>query len=74
MGGLGFPVILECLRARFRWRKLPLHAKLVLTVTAGLIAFGTLAILALEWDNPRTLDGGLTVWQKLYNSLSLIHI
>ena len=69
VGGLGFPVILECLRARFRWRKLPLHAKLVLTVTAGLIAFGTLAILALEWDNPRTLDGGLTVWQKLYNSL-----
>ena len=69
VGGLGFPVILECLRARFRWRKLPLHAKLVLTVTAGLIAFGTLSILALEWDNPRTLDGGLTVWQKLYNSL-----
>ena len=69
LGGLGFPVILECLRARFRWRKLPLHAKLVLTVTAGLIAFGTLSILALEWDNPRTLDGGLTVWQKLYNSL-----
>ena len=67
--GLGFPVILECLRARFRWRKLPLHAKLVLTVTAGLIAFGTLSILALEWVNPRTLDGGLTVWQKLYNSL-----
>ena len=59
LGGLGFPVILECLRARFRWRKLPLHAKLVLTVTAGLIAFG----------NPRTLGGGLTVWQKLYNSL-----
>ena len=51
LGGLGFPVILECLRARFRWRKLPLHAKLVLTVTAGLIAFGTLSILALEWDN-----------------------
>ena len=69
LGGLGFPVILECLRARFRWRKLPLHAKLVLTVTAGLIAFGTLSILALEWDNPRTLGGGLTVWQKLYNSL-----
>ena len=69
VGGLGFPVILECLNARFRWRKLPLHAKLVLAVTAGLIAFGMLSILALEWDNPRTLGGGLTVWQKLYNSL-----
>ena len=34
VGGLGFPVILECLRARFRWRKLPLHAKLVLAVDA----------------------------------------
>lgn len=69
VGGLGFPVILECLNAHFRWRKLPLHAKLVLAVTAGLIAFGMLSILALEWDNPRTLGGGLTVWQKLYNSL-----
>lgn len=69
LGGLGFPVILECVRSRFRWRKLAVHAKLVLTVTAGLILCGTAFTLALEWNNPATLGDGLTVPQKLYNSL-----
>jgi trk system potassium uptake protein TrkH len=31
------------------------HTKLVLTVTAVLLAAGTLAILTLEWTNPKTL-------------------
>lgn len=67
LGGLGFPVILECLSTRFRWRRLSVHARLVLVTTGGLLAFGTLSILALEWSNPATLGGGLNAWQKVYN-------
>ena len=55
VGGLGFPVILECLRARFRWRKLPLHAKLVLAVTAGLIVLCGGLVSCQERTQPVTL-------------------
>ena len=41
-----------------------IHTKLVLTVTAFLLATGTLAILVLEWGNPRTL-GSLGFGEKL---------
>lgn len=56
IGGIGFPVILELRRVRRlprgeRWQRLHLHAKLMLLGTAGLLAFGTLAILGLEWQN-----------------------
>jgi trk system potassium uptake protein TrkH len=40
------------------------HTKLVLTVTACLLAGGTLAILLLEWGNPKTL-GPLGFGEKL---------
>ncbi len=69
LGGLGFSVLLECLHFRFRFRKLSLHAKLVLSITGVLVSSLTLMMLALEWGNPRTLDsGGLNAWEKLLNS------
>ena len=40
------------------------HTKLVLAVTASLLAGGTLGILALEWTNPKTL-GPLGFGEKL---------
>lgn len=67
LGGLGFSVLMECLHHRFRWRAFSLHAKLVLTVTGSLLAFGTGMTLLLEWGNPDTLSG-LSFPEKLANS------
>lgn len=58
LGGLGFSVISECVHLRRDQHKLSLHAKLVLTLTASLLALGTILILALEWSNPATLGNG----------------
>lgn len=67
-GGLGFPVwwdIVKCVKEIVRDRKtvghsvrrLTLHSKLALLVTAGLIVVGTVGIFLLEKDNPGTLLG-----------------
>jgi trk system potassium uptake protein TrkH len=61
VGGLGFLVNMELrdqAALRLRGRHAPLlslHARLVLVVTAALLAGGALVILFLEWDN--TLSG-----------------
>jgi len=61
LGGLGFPVVDEILRRirdRFAGRvppRLSLHSRVVLLMSALLVAAGTLAFLVLEWN--RTLDG-----------------
>lgn len=55
LGGLGFAVISEVLARRWHWRRLSLHAKLVLLLTGGLLLVGTAAFLLLEWHNPATL-------------------
>lgn len=65
-GGLGFIVHLN-LWSRFRQgRRFPLtlHSRIVLMVTGGLLAFGTLMVLGLEWSNPQTL-GPLALPGKL---------
>ena len=53
-GGIGFVVLTELGRWRRRAR-LSVHARLVLTMTAVLLALGTAVILVLERGNPRTL-------------------
>ena len=64
-GGLGFFVLSGLLRLRKRTAVgMSVHTKLVLTVTACLLAGGTLVILALEWANPNTL-GPLGFGEKL---------
>lgn len=55
LGGLGFIVISDLLDYP-RSRKLTLHSKVVLSVSFGLIVFGMLVILALEYTNPATLQ------------------
>lgn len=68
-GGLGFSVINDTLHNRFRFHRLMLHTKLVLTITLALLAAGTLLILALEWDNPATLGNpDLNFGEKLLNA------
>ena len=53
-GGLGFPVMMDLKRNwngpwSDRWRRLHLHSKLMLLGTAGLVTFGTISFLALDW-------------------------
>ncbi len=47
-GGIGFLVIQEMRRHRLKWRKYSMHAKAVITMTAGLIAAGTVLIKLTE--------------------------
>lgn len=47
-GGIGFLVIRELIEKRLCWRKLSMHAKVVLMVSAALIAIGTLLIKLTE--------------------------
>jgi len=64
-GGLGFFVLSGLLGLRKRTAvSMSIHTKLVLAVTGSLLAAGTLAILALEWGNPKTL-APLGVGEKL---------
>ncbi|HRX57610.1 MAG TPA: potassium transporter TrkG [Eubacteriales bacterium] len=67
VGGLGFTVLINVYRKR-RFKKLRLHAKLVLVGTLILIVFGTLVFLLIEYDNPETI-GGMPFFQKLLNAL-----
>ena len=63
LGGIGFIVISDILKAR----KLSLHSKLVITTTAILLIIGTLAVLFLEYSNPKTL-GPLSIGHKILAS------
>ena len=47
-GGIGFLVIRELLKERFRWRRLSMHTKVVLAVSGALIAAGTLLLKLTE--------------------------
>ena len=66
VGGLGFLVWEELARVR-KFRNFSVYAKLVLLMTAGVLAVGTVVILCLEWDNPATF-GNMPLWQKLMNA------
>lgn len=54
-GGLGFFVWAELLSRHRRTVKLSVHTRLVLAATGALLVGGTVLLLALEWNNPRTL-------------------
>lgn len=54
-GGLGFPVWLDLRREGLHAARWTLHTKLVVMVTVALLAIGTVAFTAFEWDNPETL-------------------
>ena len=53
-GGLGFVVLTEVGRVR-RFRRFSAHTRLVLTLTAGLIASTAALVWLIERNNPRTL-------------------
>lgn len=64
LGGLGYPVLFQ-LRREFRK---PMHwtmnTRLVLFMTALLLALGFLAFLIFEWTNSQTL-GGYNLWERI---------
>ena len=67
LGGLGYAIVEDVLRAR-RWQRLALETKIVVLTTIALIVVGAVVIAVLEWDNPRTL-GLLTIDQRILNSV-----
>ena len=78
VGGIGFFVWWDVLDASARmkterfsirgfWRKLSLHAKLVITITAVLILTGALFILIMDFNNPKSL-GPLPFHEKVMAS------
>lgn len=56
LGGLGFPVLVDLSRYR-RERRLSVHTRLVLIVSAGLVVVGVGSVALMEWSNPGTLGG-----------------
>ncbi|MBO6108899.1 MAG: potassium transporter TrkH [Eubacterium sp.] len=73
-GGIGYVVWFELgytdliKRRRERRHGSREHTKVVLMVTAVLIAIGTVFTLILEWDNPGTI-GNMSVSEKVCNSM-----
>lgn len=52
LGGLGFYVWKDLLDKQFTWKKLSLQSKLVLSVSGGLLLFGTVALMITEYAGP----------------------
>ena len=65
IGGLGF-LAWENIARKRSLRKFSVYTKLVLLITAALLAVGWAGTCLLEWNNPETL-GGMTVGEKLLN-------
>lgn len=55
IGGIGFLVINDMLAVKFSWKKLHLHSKIALTMTAVLVVLGTALIFVFEQNH--TLKG-----------------
>lgn len=66
-GGIGFVVISDLAEYRNK-RKLSLHSKVVLSITALLIIGGALVIFVFEFSNPKTL-GSLNWGGKIFSAL-----
>ncbi len=62
LGGIGFVVILEVIEKK-RFSKFSLHTKLVLTITAVLLASSFILFFILEYSNPSTI-GEYTLGEK----------
>lgn len=66
-GGIGFIVLSDLIDYR-KQRRLSLHSKVVLSMTAALLAVGFIVILIFEFTNPRTL-GSLNWGGKFFGAL-----
>ena len=70
IGGLGFSVLFDLKNARFRFKKLALHSKLVLIFSAILTFGGGILFLLFEFTNPQTLsDPEMLPYMRPVNAL-----
>ena len=51
LGGIGFLVIRDLLKNKFKWKKLSMHTKVVLLMSAVLLVMGTLLLKLSEGNN-----------------------
>ncbi|MGL5440659.1 MAG: TrkH family potassium uptake protein [Filifactoraceae bacterium] len=67
VGGLGFTVLFDIIKKK-KIRRLNMHSKLVLSVTAFLILVGAIFFFIMEWKNPSTM-GNMSMTDKVVASL-----
>ena len=67
LGGIGFPVIIDIIKAK-KFKKLTIHSKIVLITTGLVTLISVLLILLVEFNNPDTL-GDLALVDKIVASL-----
>lgn len=73
LGSLGFPVMSDLLRNKFRFRKLRVNSKLVLVSTAALTVVGTAGFAFFEQGNLATigkLPPMTQFWASLFQSIT----
>lgn len=66
LGGLGFSVYTDLIN-KDKIRRLNLHSKLVLFMTATLLIYGFLSFMIFEYNNPSTI-GNMNFIEKVVNS------
>lgn len=72
IGGLGFTVLSDLWNSR-DFHSLSLHTKLMIVGTVGLVIFGTVAVLVLEYNNPKTLgslSGSDKFWAAFFQGVT----
>ena len=67
IGGLGFFVWHDLLDKRWRLKNLKLQSKMVLSLSAGLIVFGAMVLMVLEWGSDMT--AGMNISDKVLAGL-----
>ncbi|MCM1542739.1 MAG: Trk family potassium uptake protein [Blautia sp.] len=67
VGGLGFFVWHDLLTQRFRWKRLRLQSKMVLSISVSLVVLGAAAMALLEWN--QAAYAGLSVGEKINAAL-----
>lgn len=67
VGGLGFFVWHDLLAQKFRFRRLKLQSKMVLTISVGLVIAGALVMALLEWN--QAAYAGLSPGEKINAAL-----
>lgn len=71
LGGLGFPVFVECRNFVVERKTFSHYTKMVLFITAVLIAVGTLLILVSEWNKAFSgFSVGIKLWNALFASVT----
>lgn len=67
LGAVGFPVIDDILKCKFRYKRYRFHTKIVLIVSLGIMAFGTLFFFGSEFNSQAT--AGMNAGEKLLNGM-----